>query len=413
MIRISAAGLGKAYRRYTNSRHRFLELMPGSTRKWHTLDWAVRDVSFSVEDGEALGIIGFNGAGKSTLLRLLTGTTAPTEGTFSVVGQVAALLELGIGVHPEFTGRQNARLSLQLLGLSEPRIDEVLPWIQEFSELGDYMEQPVRTYSTGMQVRLAFSAAVAVRPDVLIVDETLSVGDAVFQHRSLARIQQMRAAGTTVLFVTHDPGAVKTICDRVLLLEDGRIACEGDPTEVYDFYNARIADKSGTANSIDQRPVADGEVSTRSGTGASLIQRVELEDQHGKPARVLPVGAECRVRVEFSSDDSGAPPTVGFSIRDRLGNDVFGSNTHHLELKPSADRGGFMQVEFYTKLNIGPGSYSLSVSLHEGATHLEGNHDWWDRVLVFQVARGDEAVFSGVAQLPVKAAWVDPGTRKP
>ena len=125
------------------------------------------------------------------------------------------------------------------------------------------------------------------------------------------------------------------------------------------------------------------------------------------------MGAECRVRVEFSSDDSGAPPTVGFSIRDRLGNDVFGSNTHHLELKPSADRGGFMQVEFYTKLNIGPGSYSLSVSLHEGATHLEGNHDWWDRVLVFQVARGDEAVFSGVAQLPVKAAWVDPGTRKP
>ena len=166
MSRISALGLGKAYRRYARPRDRLLELLPGFRGARHSLDWALRDISFTAEAGEALGIIGMNGAGKSTLLRLLTGTTAPTEGAFSVSGKVAALLELGIGVHPDFNGWQNARLSCQLLGLSEAQIAEMLPWIQEFSELGDYMDQPVRTYSTGMQVRLAFSAATAVRPDV-------------------------------------------------------------------------------------------------------------------------------------------------------------------------------------------------------------------------------------------------------
>ena len=407
MSRISATGLGKAYRYYDHPRDRFLEFLPGFRKKRHSLQWAVRDVTFTVEDGEAVGIIGLNGAGKSTLLRLLTGTTAPTAGEFTVEGQVAALLELGIGIHPEFTGRQNARLSLQLLGLTESRINEVLPWIQEFSDLGHHMDQPVRTYSTGMQVRLAFSAATAVRPDVLIIDEALSVGDIIFQHRSMGRIKEMRSAGTTVLFVTHDPGAVKALCDRALLLDQGRIVCEGKPPEVYDFYNARIALQQGAPAAVAQQTLPDGEVSTRSGGGEISIRNVELEDSHGAPARVFPVAGRCRVMVAVNLDDSARIPTVGFLIRDRLGNDVFGSNTWHLELPEPQAGDGLVRVAFETELRLGPGHYSMSISLHQGATHLEENHDWWERAVVFQVVHDESPIFSGVAQLHVKAAWVE------
>ena len=408
MSRIIATGLGKAYRRYKRSRHRLWELLPGSRRDLHTLDWALRDISFNVEAGEALGIIGMNGAGKSTLLRLLTGTTSPTEGSFSVTGKVAALLELGIGVHPDFTGWQNARLSCQLLGMSEPEIRDILPWIQEFSELGDHMDQPVRTYSTGMQVRLAFSAATAVRPDVLIVDEALSVGDMFFQHRSMGRIHEMRAAGTTVLFVTHDPGAVKALCDRVLLLDRGTVVCEGKPSTVYDFYNARIAAKEGAATPIEQNEMGDGEVSTRTGVGGACIRQVELLDKDGAPSQVFPVGTPVRLSVEFSRDEDCAIPSVGFLIRDRLGNEIFGTNTHHLQLESPEGAATTLQVSFATELRLGPGSYSVSIALHRGATHLEENYDWWDRALVFQVVDHDESTFTGVAQLPVAADWVKP-----
>ena len=405
MSSITAAGLGKAYRRYQRSRDRLLELLPGTHGERYSLDWAVRNISFTVEAGEALGIIGMNGAGKSTLLRLLTGTTSPTEGSFSVAGKVSALLELGIGVHPDFTGWQNARLSCQLLGLSESEIREVMPWIQEFSELGDHMDQPVRTYSTGMQVRLAFSAATAVRPDVLIVDEALSVGDIFFQHRSMGRIREMRAAGTTVLFVTHDPTAVKTLCDRVLLLDRGSIVCEGKASTVYDFYNALIAAKEGSVAPIEQNEMDDGEVSTRTGGGGASIRRVELLNKDGDRSRIFPVGAAVQLSVELSRDEDCEIPTVGFLIRDRLGNEVFGTNTHHLQLESPDEGATTLQVSFATELRLGPGSYSVSVALHRGPTHLDENHDWWDRALVFQVVEDDGARFTGVAQLPAEAGW--------
>lgn len=406
MSRISAVGLGKAYRRYAHPRDRLLELLPWARGDRHSRDWALRDVSFTVDPGEALGIIGMNGAGKSTLLRLLTGTTAPTEGTFSMTGKVSALLELGIGVHPDFTGWQNARLSCQLLGLTEEKIDELLPWIQEFSELGGHMDQPVRTYSTGMQVRLAFSAATAVRPDILIVDEALSVGDMFFQHRSMGRIREMCDAGTTLLFVTHDPGAVKTLCDRVLLLDRGSIVCAGKPSTVYDFYNARIAAKEDSSAPIEQIEVGDNEVSTRTGTGGASIQSVDLQDGQGNSARVFPVGTRARLVVEFLLVDDRPFPSVGFLIRDRLGNEIFGTNTYHLKLDTPEETAGLLRISFATELRLGPGSYSVSVALHGGATHLEENHDWWDRALVFQVVEDEEPPFTGVAHLPVRAAWV-------
>src|SRR5205085_1659835 len=202
-------------------------MIPGRPR--HKLKWVLRDVSFSVKPGEAVGLIGINGAGKSTLLKLITGTTQPTTGGVHMEGRVAALLELGMGFHPDFTGRQNVFMAGQLLGMTVDEIARLMPEIEAFAEIGDYMDQPVRVYSSGMQMRVAFSVATARRPDILIVDEALSVGDAYFQHKSFARIRSFREMGTTLLFVSHDKSAIQALCDEAILLHGGRIAIQGDP----------------------------------------------------------------------------------------------------------------------------------------------------------------------------------------
>ncbi|MDD2547725.1 MAG: ABC transporter ATP-binding protein, partial [Burkholderiaceae bacterium] len=208
--------LGKAYKRYPNRWARLREwLQPGAPR--HELQWVLKGLNLRVAPGQAVGVIGRNGAGKSTLLKMITGTSTPTQGHVTLQGRVAALLELGMGFHPDFTGRQNAWMAAQLLGLADAEIAASMPGIEAFAEIGRYIDEPVRTYSSGMQVRLAFSVATAVRPDVLIVDEALAVGDVYFQHKCYARIRGFRAQGTTLLFVSHDPGAIKSLCDRAVL----------------------------------------------------------------------------------------------------------------------------------------------------------------------------------------------------
>ena len=402
MTRIVARSLGKKYKLYRHPLARLIEWASGDERVLHEEQWALRGVSFEVGDGESLGIIGMNGAGKSTLLRLLTGTTQPSEGAFTVEGRVAALLELGLGIHPEFDGWRNARLSLQLLGLDERTIEQALPWVQEFSELGAHMDHPVRTYSTGMQVRLAFSVATAVRPDVLIVDEALSVGDAYFQHKSTARIRAFQDEGTTLLFVTHDPAAVKALCQRALLLDRGTLLRDGPPDAVFDYYNAMIAQKE--ADAAIEQVEHDGRATTRSGSREAEIVAVELCGDDGAPRRSFAVGETatlaCRLRVNHAMPS----PTVGILIRDRLGNDVFGSNTFHQGLAHEpCDAGDELVARFAVTLNLGCGSYSVTVALHLEHAHVAGSYDWWDRVLVFEVVPGDGPGFTGVAALPVRA----------
>ncbi|MBM4265517.1 MAG: ABC transporter ATP-binding protein [Deltaproteobacteria bacterium] len=404
MGRIAVQGLGKRYRIYRRSREQLWEWLSRGRRTLHRAEWALRDVSFDVGSGESVGVIGLNGAGKSTLLRVLSGTTPPTEGTFWVEGRVAALLELGLGIHPEFSGWQNAALSLRLLGVDEARIAELLPWIREFSELGAHMDQPVRTYSTGMQVRLAFSAATAVRPDVLMVDEALSVGDAYFQHKSMSRIRAFREEGTTLLLVTHDAGAVKALCDRAILLEGGRLALDGAPDAVFDYYNARIAQREREA-AIEQSLGLDGRMVTRSGTREAEILSVTVEDGEGRPARFFHVGAPARVRCRFRLNREMACPTVGFVLRDRLGSDVFGCNTFHLRVPEEAGTAGdAFEASFDTFLRLGPGNYSVSVALHRARDHVDENYDWWDRAALLQVVPGEGPLFTGLAALPVEAA---------
>jgi len=402
--RIRARGLGKKYKLYSSRLGQLVEWLSGDRVVRHRAEWALRDVTFDVADAESVGIIGMNGAGKSTLLKILCGTTLASEGSFEIAGRVAALLELGLGIHPEFSGWQNAHLSCQLMGLDEPTIAERLPWIADFSELGAHMDQPVRTYSAGMQVRLAFSVATAVRPDVLIVDEALSVGDAYFQHKSMARIRAFREQGTTLLFVTHDPGAVKALCDRALLLDRGRLLRDGSPDDVFDYYNAMIALKERDAQ-IVQVVARHGRTSTRSGTREAEIAAVELLDADGEPRAAFEVGEAARIRVRFSMHRDMERPTVGVLLRDRLGNDVFGVNTFGLGVRsePCAD-GDECVATFDVRLDIGAGTYSLTVALHTDRAHVESNYDWWDRALVFQVVRGPGPEFSGVAALPVRAS---------
>jgi lipopolysaccharide transport system ATP-binding protein len=202
--------LGKAFREYRMEWQRMLSWF-GARPVAASEFWVLRGVGFQVEAGECVGIVGQNGAGKSTLLKLVTGTLRPTEGTVRVAGRIAAILELGMGFNPDLTGRDNARYTAGLMGMSPHQIDAIIPAVEEFAEIGEYFDQPLRTYSSGMQMRVAFSVVTAIRPEILIIDEALSVGDAYFSHKSMARIRRFREEGTTLLFVSHDPGAIQSL----------------------------------------------------------------------------------------------------------------------------------------------------------------------------------------------------------
>ena len=252
-------GLGKAYRQYGSELRRVLSWFSVPVTA-QSEQWVLRDISFSVGPGEAVGIIGQNGAGKSTLLKLITGTARPTEGSVHLQGRIAAILELGMGFNPDLTGRQNAYHAAGLMGFSHDDIDRVIAEIENFAEIGDYFDQPTRTYSSGMQMRVAFAVATAIRPDLLIVDEALSVGDAYFQHKSFDRIREFQKQGTSLLLVSHDKGAIQSICNRAILLEKGRVLRDGPPEEVTDLYNALIAERENRRHhpaDLGRRPDAD------------------------------------------------------------------------------------------------------------------------------------------------------------
>src|SRR5215213_9489367 len=232
--------VSKQYRIYEHPGDRLKESLTRGRWKRHREFWALRDVTFEVESGTTTGVIGPNGSGKSTLLQIITGTLEPTHGSVHHEGRIAALLELGAGFNPEFTGLENIHLNAQLLGLSRRETERLLPEIERFAEIGDFLDQPVKTYSSGMYIRLAFAIAVAADPQILIVDEALSVGDAVFQHRCLRRIKQMQENGATILFVSHDTHAVRALCSRAILLNGGRVLSDGQPADVLKRYQRLI-----------------------------------------------------------------------------------------------------------------------------------------------------------------------------
>ncbi|CAH1746778.1 Lipopolysaccharide transport system ATP-binding protein [Thauera humireducens] len=391
---IAVKNLGKAYRQYGSRWQRLAEWVIPFSRVRHTLKWVLQDISFTLAPGHAVGIIGINGAGKSTLLKLITGTTQPTTGSVNVSGRVAALLELGMGFHPDFTGRQNTYMAGQLIGLSADEITALMPEIEAFAEIGDYLDMPVRVYSSGMQMRLAFSIATCKRPDVLIVDEALSVGDAYFQHKSFDRIRQFREQGTTLLIVSHDKAAIQSICDRAILLNGGRVALEGDPEAVMDYYNALLADSEHAQVSQQQTP--DGRIQTISGTGEAGVEEVGLYNTEGERVELVRVGEMLELRVKVVVRRPIPSLVLGYGIKDRLGQVMYGTNTWHTGqaiANPAAGDRYVFSLRF--PANFGVGSYSIQTALVDRDTHLSSNYEWRDLAAVFNVINVDRCAFAG------------------
>ena len=394
MGRIRVNNLGKAYKVYPSRWVRLLEWIVPFSRQKHKLTWILKDINFRIDPGEAVGIIGINGAGKSTLLKLITGTTQPTTGHVEISGRVAAMLELGMGFHPDFTGRQNVYMAGQLLGLSIEEISTLMPEIEAFAEIGDYIDQPVRVYSSGMQMRLAFSVATARRPDVLIVDEALSVGDAYFQHKSFDRIREFRNQGTTLLIVSHDKAAIQSICDRAILLDGGRIAREGTPEVIMDFYNALIAERGN--QTVRQEKVNSGLTQTVSGTGEVKVEEIGLYNDNGEMVECVGVGEPVELRVLARVYHDVETLVLGYGIKDRLGQVMYGTNTWHTHQVIRSPRAGDKYLfRILFPANLGVGSYSVQTALTDRDTHLTANYEWRDLVLIFNVVNKDKYFFVG------------------
>lgn len=354
----------------------------------------LKNINFSIAPGEAVGIVGQNGAGKSTLLKIITGTLKPSGGSIHIDGRISAILELGMGFHPDLTGRQNVYHSAGLMGFTVAQIDAVIDELEAFAEIGEYFDQPVRTYSSGMQLRVAFGVVTAYRPEILIVDEALSVGDAYFQHKSLNRVREFQAQGTTLLLVSHDRGAIQAICDRAILLEKGAVIKDGNPEEVMDFYNALIAEKENST--IKQIVKDDGRVETISGTGEATVEEIALYNSKNEIIEFVGVGESVELRVKVKVHKDIESLVFGYGIKDRLGQVMYGTNTWHTKQvieHPKKDEIYNFTLSF--NVNLGAGSYSIQTALVDKDTHLTANYEWKDLAVVFNVINIDKTHFAG------------------
>ncbi len=399
---IEVLNLSKCYKIYAHPLDRMLDwIAPFGPRHYREF-WALRSISFTVPKGDAVGIIGANGAGKSTLLKIISGTSRQTGGHVEVEGRVAALLELGMGFHFELTGRQNIFLNGRLLGLSQEDLEKKLPEIIAFSELGEFIDQPLRTYSTGMYVRLGFSVVASVEPDILIIDEALNVGDAHFQQKCIRRIREIHEKGTTLLFVSHDPGAVRSLCQEALLLDEGEIVSRGGPDEILDHYNALVARKTSRDRGfhIERVPSPHRALAVRhSGNFMAVITDAGIRNEQGENITAVVSGQRVLIYVKVFFLGDADNPTVGFLIKDRLGNEIFGTNTYMLKKELGQCRAGeTLEAVFSLPLNIGSGEYTLTAAAHTLDYHIYECYDWADKIFSFTVIPSLDFKFTGVAK---------------
>ena len=399
MKALEISGLGKSYRSYSSEWARVFSWF-GQAAKSVDENWVLRNIDFTVSPGSAVGIIGQNGAGKSTLLKLIVGTLRPTEGSVKTSGRIAAILELGMGFNPELTGRQNVIHAAGLMGFDSLQVQKLMPDIEAFAEIGDYFDEPVRTYSSGMQMRVAFSIATANRPDTLIVDEALSVGDTYFQHKSFKRIREFQDQGTTLLIVSHDRQAIQSICDRAILMENGSILKDGHPEEVFDFYNAIIAEKEKSTVNVEL--LESGKSQTTSGTSEAAVVEVALYNSQGEVVECIGVGEKVELRIKVKVYLPIEDLVLGYEIKDRLGQVMYGTNTWYTDQIIHGLTAGdeyLFSINFVA--NLGIGSYSIATALHNRETHLTANYDWRDLALVFKVVNAGNKQFNG-------CNWIQP-----
>lgn len=398
---ILAQKVSKVFHLYRRPIDRLLEALSPAARPRRGEFWALREVTLFADRGEFVGIVGPNGSGKSTLLQILSGVVRPTTGRVYAKGRIAGLLELGAGFNPEFTGRENVYLNGEILGLSRRDVDRVFPAIEAFAEVGEFIDRPVKEYSAGMYVRLAFATAIHVDPEILIVDEALAVGDAIFANRCIRKFEELKRRNVTVLFVSHDLGLVKRLSDRAILMLEGRVAAEGPPGEVINRYVGMVLERQrGELDREAERdPVPRG--SFRHGDGTSRLIEVELLGPCGTPVRAIRHGEPVSVRVRAQYYKRTERPVVGILIRNRLGMDVFGTNTRleGCDLGP-VEAGQELLVEFRFPCLLAQQEYTLTVATQ----HWDGfSQDWRDDVLAFSVI--DPRGGAGVASLPTQVTW--------
>ncbi|HEX7998733.1 MAG TPA: ABC transporter ATP-binding protein [Pyrinomonadaceae bacterium] len=423
-VALRVEGVSKQYRIYEHPGDRLKESLSRGRWKCHREFWALRDVSFEIEAGTTTGIVGPNGSGKSTLLQIITGTLEPTHGAVSHNGSIAALLELGAGFNLEFTGLENVYMNAALMGFTRAETTALLPEIERFAEIGAFLHQPVKTYSSGMYVRLAFATAISTNPQLLIIDEALSVGDAVFQHRCLRRIKQMQESGTTILFVSHDPSAIKALCSRAILLNNGHMVADGKPSDVLNRYQKLIMEReeafdaesasafnanneTGDANTADASLTSEAlrqqsaplRYSYRHGDGSAEVLSAELLDDRRRSADLVETGERlvARMRVLFHREVD--EPVFGFLIRNRHGIHAYGANTEQKNLQSGrVRRGEILEVSFAFDCWLGVDLYNISVAVHSA----EGiSYDWLDGVLFFRVVSATPV--EGIANLNASA----------
>jgi len=389
---IIVKSLYKTFKLYKSPSERLKEII---FRKQYYREYqALKNISFQVNNGETLGIIGPNGAGKSTLLKILTGILLPDKGEIHIDGKITGLLELGTGFNAEMTGLQNIYMNGTLLGMSREEIDAKKEAIIAFSELGDFINEPLKTYSSGMVMRLAFSIAIHAEPKCFVVDEALAVGDAHFQQKCINKIKEFRQKGGSIIFVSHDMNAVKMLCDKAILLHQGEIIEEGDPEKVVNSYNFLIAKLNDTKNVMELKNPEKHSY----GTFEAEIVEVTIKGQLSG-SDVLSAGEQAVISVKVHAHKDIDNATVGILIRDKFGQDIFGTNTFHLKYPLFLKANQSYIINFKMPMNIGPGKYTITAAIHTEDTHVHRCFHWEDCACSFEVAGILGNFFSGIARL--------------
>lgn len=409
---IVANNVSKCYRVYEKPADHLKEVLTLGRGQYHDPFWAVRDVGFEVESGMCLGIIGENGSGKSTLLRMVAGVIRPTSGEVQVSGRVSTLLELGAGFNPEFTGRDNVFLNASILGLTDEQTRERMPSIEQFADIGEFVDRPVKTYSTGMVVRLAFAVAIHMDPVVLIVDEALSVGDMFFQQRCMRKIHALKAQGVTILFVSHDLAAVRALADQTIWMEHGAMKMIGPTDEVTSKYLAAMVTK-GSLDMVDERPIGTAlggssdldlsqealdripslildmpNVDHRYGNGKARILGIGIFNREGRQVVSAAQGDRLCIRISLEFFEEVTEPNVGFMVRNRLGEDVTGTNVLYEGSRMEPARvGDRVSVDFIMDLPyLKSGFYHFCPAVAEGTLDRYEQCDWVDNAYALEVA---------------------------
>jgi len=385
-VAIEAARVSKAYILRREQRRTLKEVVLRQYAPSERVE-ALREVSFEVRRGEAFGVIGSNGSGKSTLLKLIAGTSKPTSGRLDVHGRVSALLELGAGFHPDFTGRENAYLNGSLLGLARKQMDAAMPRVEAFSDLGRFFDAPVKTYSSGMYARLGFAVAVHLEPDVLLVDEVLAVGDEYFQHKCFAKIAELRGQERTIVLVSHDLGSVQRLCERAIWLDQGRVAASGAVRDVIAAYQRTVGER-------EQRERASrGEVGARWGSKKVEIVRARVLDGTGSDGAVFAMGEPASIEIAYRNPAGVADAVFGIFIYRDDGVGVYGTNTLMDGASIPSRSEGVVSVRF-DALELLPGAYDVDVGIIDPQDRY---YDYLQKGLSFRVIGGTREV--GVVRL--------------